>query len=77
MMASNKERIHTVLGTEFGDNACKSAIIVRVVYGLKSVNVSFRAHLAKFMWKLGYKSCNAYSDLWMKPEFWPDDKLKY
>ena len=27
------------------------------------------------MWELGYESHNAYPDLWMKPEFRPEDKI--
>ena len=34
------------LGT-MGDNTCKSAIIVRALYGLKSAEASFRKHPAQ------------------------------
>ena len=34
MMAFNREKIWTVLGPEFGDNTCKSVIIIRALYGL-------------------------------------------
>ena len=59
MMVPNRDKIWTVLSPEFGDNADKSAIIVRVLYGLKSTGDSFRAHLVKCMQELGYKSCDA------------------
>ena len=42
--ALNCEKIWTVLGLEFGDDAGKLAIKVRALYGLKSVGASFRAH---------------------------------
>ena len=29
------------------------------------------------MWILGYKSCDADTDMWVKPEFRPEDKLDY
>ena len=45
-MAPNHEKIWTVLGPEFGDNAGKSAVIVRALYGLKSAVASFLAYLA-------------------------------
>ena len=40
VMTPNNEKILTVLGPEFGDNAGKSAIIVRALYGLKSAGAS-------------------------------------
>ena len=47
VMASNHEKIWTILGPEFEDDAGKSVIIVGVLYGLKSVGALFRAHLAQ------------------------------
>jgi len=43
------KEVWTVLGAEFGSDAGKSAIIVCVLYGLKSAGAAFRAHLASFM----------------------------
>ena len=51
-----------VLGQEFGNNAGKSPIIVRALYGQKSVRASFRAHLAQCMQELGCHSCDADPD---------------
>ena len=59
MMASNKEKMWTVLAPEFGDNAGKYAIIFRALDSLKSVGASFRAHLAQYMQEWGYQSCDA------------------
>ena len=61
--APNHEKIWTVLAPEFGDDAGKSAVIVRVFYGLKSVFASFRTHLAQCMQELGYHPCDANPDL--------------
>ena len=47
--ACKYEKIWTVLDPEFGDNDGKSAIIIRVLYGLKNAGASFRAHLAQCM----------------------------
>ena len=66
-----------MLGPEFGDNAGKSAIIVRVLYGLKRAGCSFRAHLAQCIKELGNKSCDADPDLSVKSEYRPEDKLEY
>jgi hypothetical protein len=43
------EKVWTVLGPEFGDNAGKRALIVRALYGLKSAGAAFRNHLAECM----------------------------
>ena len=62
MMAPNREKIWTVLGPEFGNDAGKSAIIVRALNGLKSTGASFRAHLAHCMKESGYESQKANPD---------------
>jgi hypothetical protein len=40
------EKNWTMLGTEFGDDAGKRALIVRALYRLKSAGAAFRNHLA-------------------------------
>ena len=71
------EKVWTVLGPEFGQDAGKRAIIVRALYGLKSAGAAFRAHLASFMRTMGYKSCKADPDLWLKEETRPIDSVRY
>jgi hypothetical protein len=66
-----------VLGPKFGSDAGKTAIIVRALYGLKSVGAAFCAHLASFMRQMGYTSCKADPDLWFKAMTRPDDNFKY
>ena len=66
VMALNRKKIQKVLGPEFGNNAGKSAMNVRVLCGLKSTGASFRANLEKCMWELGYQFCDADPDLWIK-----------
>ncbi len=58
-----KEKVLTVLGSEFGHDAGKSAIIVHALYGLKSAGAAFQAFL---MHQMGYTSCKAVPDLWLK-----------
>ncbi len=57
------EKVWTVLGSEFGIDAGKSAIIVSALYGLKSAGAVFCAHLASFMRQIGHTSCKANPDL--------------
>ena len=76
-MAPNRENIWTVFGPEFENNAGRSAIVVRDLYSLKSTGASFRSHLAQCMQEMGYQSCHADSDLWMKAQYRPDNKLEY
>jgi hypothetical protein len=72
-----KYKVGTVLGTEFGDDAGKRALIVRALYGLKSAGAVFRNHLASCMDYLKWKPCLADRDLWTKEETRPDDGVKY
>jgi len=71
------EKVWTVLGPEFGQDAGKKSIIVRALYGLKSTGAAFRAHLASSMRTMGYKSCKADPDLWLKEETRPSDNIYY
>ena len=71
------EKVWITLGLEFGKDAGKTAVIVRALYGLKSVGAAFRSHLAKCMEFMGYQSCKANPDLWLKPEQRPEDGVKY
>ena len=77
LTAPCSEKVHTTLGTEFGENEGKTAIIVRALYGLGSSGASFRNYLADCMCHLGYKSCLADPDLWYKPEVRGEDNYKY
>jgi hypothetical protein len=71
------EKVWTVLGPEFGDDAGKHALIVIALYGLKSTGAEFRNHLAECMNNLGWNHCRADRDLWVKAETRPDDGVLY
>jgi hypothetical protein len=53
------EKVWTVLGPEFGDDAGKRELIVRALYGMKSAGAAFSNHLAEFMKHLGWHPCRA------------------
>ena len=68
-----EEKIWTVLGPEFGPELSgKRAKIVRSLYGLRSAGAAYRHHLATCMQHLGYKSCLADPDVWLRPNSKPD-----
>ncbi len=71
------KKVWVVLGTEFGSDAGKSAVIVRALNGLKSAGATFRMHLASFMRQMGFTSCKADPDLWYTAETRPDDNFQY
>jgi hypothetical protein len=77
LTAPINDKVWTVLGPEFGDDAGKHALIVRAFYGLKSAGAAFRKHLAECMKHLGWHPCRADRDLWMKAETRPGDGVSY
>ena len=67
LQAPTNEKYWTTCSPEFGtEEAGKQAIIVRDIYGMKSSGRGFRNHLRDFMGHLGYTSCRANPDLWMR-----------
>jgi hypothetical protein len=71
------EKVWTMLGPEFVDDAGKCALIGWVIYGFKSAGAAFRNHLAECMTHLSWKLCCVDPDLWMKAETRPDDGMLY
>jgi hypothetical protein len=71
------EKIWTVLGPEFGDDAGKRALIVRALNGLHSAGAAFRNHLTECMIHLGWEPCRADRDLWMQADTCPNDGVRY
>jgi hypothetical protein len=62
------EKVWTVLGPEFGDDAGKRELIVTSLYGLKYAVIAFRNNLSACMENLGCKLCLADHDSWMNDE---------
>eukprot|EP00804_Cyclotella_cryptica_P014226 CCRYP_005638-RA/>CCRYP_005638-RA protein AED:0.41 eAED:0.41 QI:0/0/0/1/0/0/2/0/167 len=63
-----QEKIWTTLGEEFGVYCGKMAIVVCTLYWLKSSGAAFWTHLAGCMQEMGYTSCPADPDLWLKAQ---------
>jgi hypothetical protein len=61
------EKVWTILGPEFGPELeGKRSIIVRSLYELKSSGAAYRYHLATCMEHMGFKSCKADPDRWLR-----------
>ena len=64
--SSHKDFIYC--GPEFGlENVGKPALIWRALYGDKTAGRDFRNHLRDCMQHMGFKSCPANPDVWMRP----------
>ena len=48
------KKVWTTLGPEFSNDAGKSAVIVKALYGIKSAGAAFKGHLGWCMESLGY-----------------------
>ena len=66
LTAANSEKTCTVLGPEFGEDVGKKSLIVRTLYGQKSPSSLFWNHISDCLWHLGYTSCKADANIWMK-----------
>jgi hypothetical protein len=69
------EKVWTVLGPDFGLDAGKSAMIVCALYGLKSADAAFQAHLASCMRQMGCIICKAEPDMWLQAKTKPDTRM--
>jgi len=61
------EKVHTILGPEFGDNEGKIAVIKKALYGLRSAGFAWRSYCAEIMrLSLEFTPCRADQDVWMR-----------
>jgi hypothetical protein len=67
LQAPSSEKHYIICGGEFGlENVGKVALIRRALYGGKSSGADFWKHLRTCMNHLGFKSCEADPDIWMR-----------
>ncbi len=68
LQAPSSQKHYVICGVEFGlENVGKRALIRRALYGGKSAGRDFRNHLRECMSFLGFTSCLADPDVWMRP----------
>ncbi len=67
LQAPSSEQHYVVCGPEFGlEHVGKKALIVRALYGGKTSGADFWKHLRSCMKHLGFDSCPADPDIWMR-----------
>ena len=71
------EKVWTVLGQEFGEDAGRKTIVVHARYGLKSAGAVFRNYLVDCMHHLGFFPCHVDLYLWMEAMVRPEDGFDY
>jgi hypothetical protein len=68
LQAPSSQKHYIICGPEFGlEHVGKRALIKRALYGGKTAGRDFRNHLRKCMQFLGFVSCKADPDIWMRP----------
>ena len=68
LQAPSSQKDYVICGLEFGkEHVGKPALIRRALYGGKTAGRDFRNHLRACMRHLGFESCLADPDVWMRP----------
>ena len=68
LQAPSSQKDFIICGSEFGlENVGKRALIHRALYGGKSAGRDFRNHLRSCMRHMGFTSCLADPDVWLRP----------
>jgi hypothetical protein len=76
--APNCEKVYAITGKEFCSHVGETVIIGLTLYGLKSAGVAWQSHLlANSLYSLGYRSCLADPDIWLRPASKNDGTMYY
>ena len=62
------EKVWFVTGIEMGQKQGMTMVIMRVLYGLKTSAKALSEFFCKSLKEMGYTSCVADPDIWMKPQ---------
>ena len=78
LQAPSSQKDYIVCGAEFGlENVGRVALIHRALYGGKAAGRDFRNHLRSCMSHLGFESCPADPDVWLRPSIKADGSTYY
>ena len=78
LQAPSSRKDYIICGPEFGlENAGRVALIHRALYGGKTAGSDFRNHLRSCMRHLGFTSCLADPDVWLRPALKSDGHEYY
>lgn len=73
-----KKKFYSIAGPEFGrDREGRTVLITRALYGLRSSGARFRDNLASALRKVGFVSCKADPDVWIRPAVKKDGSHYY
>ena len=66
LYGKTKEKVLVRAGPEFGENAGKTLIVDKSLYGLRSTSARFHEHLSAKLRSMGFTPTKADADFWMK-----------
>ena len=72
LTAQCREKIWTIAGPEFRSDARNIMIVVRTLYGLKSIGAAFKVLLVDILYDIRYTPSKADPDVWLRPAVKPD-----
>ena len=78
LQSPSSEKHYIICGPEFGlENVGKRAKIIRALYGGKSAGADYWRHVRSAMEEMGFMSCKADPDVWLRPSMKEDDTDYY
>ena len=67
LQAPSSEKHYIICGEEFGsENVGKKTVIIRSLFGGKSAGADYWRHVRKAMNEMGFASCQADEDVWLR-----------
>ena len=72
-----REKVCIFCGPEFGSFEGQWAIVEKALYGLKSSGAAWRHHFAAALSEMGFESCLADPDVWLRPAVKADGTKYY
>ena len=64
--AKTQEKVHIIVGPEFGNREGHLMVISRALYGLRSSGLRWHEKLSLILQKIGFFPCKSEPDIWMR-----------